>query len=388
MKIKNKILLGITAASGVVASFGAAFALYIKPADGDHIGIGIGTVQSYSASEDGIQYSFGKKADVTGENDGKTAITVYSDDALTKSWDTDQKLDPTHNKVYIKAPISFYYTYDTGETALTAGSEQSYAAGTLKVQIDVEETIAKKGAVVSAKLGGYTVDATNNNNQAIDSTNNYFAATKEKNFINKTFTESDDSAAAGSSFITETGYVDTGVDNLGGQYCLVTLDFSSVIKDENDAFLDVSNITNAFTVTFNWGNYLVTDGTKTRTKDDGNLDENLNPDVFIRGDKSSWKDFNEYRMVPNLKKTGTNTDKVEWMYSGLTGFSKAKVHDKNDTSDSGWIKCRNDDTVDGVTNTNGDAVLNKDKSFDVFYTRGLENTDTEFGFWVATHTES
>ncbi len=360
MKTKNKILLGITAASGVVASFGAAFALYIKPAEGSKIGIGIGTVMSYTPSSDGVKYNFGAGI--------KAYKPTTKGEKSTDTYGEEDKLNPTNNKVYIEAPLSFEYTYNEGQITLTAGSEQTYAAGTLKVQVDVNSSIAKVGnVVVTAELGGYDYDT------GLTVGNNYFMAKKQGNkFIDATFDSSSESTSV-------TNYIDTGVANDKKQYCLVTLDFSKAFADTdangdtNDNFLNISDISNAFTVTFNWGDYNF-DNSSERGADNAKgytvLDKNLDPRVYIRGDKSSWKDFNEYRMVPNLRNSDAGAEKVQWMYTGLTGFSKIKVKDNaiSEESTEGWANYNGN--TDNVTYENGDAKLNKDNyKYGVYYVR-------------------
>ncbi len=375
MKTKNKILLGIAAASGVVASFGAAFALYIKPTEGSKIGIGIGTVMSYTPSSDAVKYNFGG------------GITAYKpDEKGTQSSDTygtEDKLNPKNNKVFIKAPLSFEYTYNDGQSTLTAGSEQTYAAGTLKVKVDVNSSIAKVGdVVVTAELGGYDYGGT------ITADKNYFMAKKQGNkFIDTTFNSSSESTSV-------TNYIDTGVANDKKQYCLVTLDFSAAFKDTNDDgdtndnFLNISDISNAFTVTFNWGDYNFdksSDRSANNTKGYTVLDKNLDPNVYIRGDKSSWKDFGEYRMVPNLKNDNTygtcGAEYVEWMYKDLTGFSKIKVKDNSIASDDtgGWISYGGNNVTGVTTEDGGNASLTKDGyKYEVYYVRKTSVSDNTF----------
>jgi hypothetical protein len=342
MKKMNKFVLGLAFTSIIVGSFGTAFALYKNTTNASDMSIGIGTVQSHTESTDNVTYKIG-------------TTEMYSNEALTTKIESNAKLSPDLNKVYVKVPLSFEY----GETKTT--SKQDTALGRFKVKVEINESIAKKGATVGASLKGYskaTVD-----NAEYDT---YFTKNKMSDFFATTYSETTTSVEK---------HIDTAVD-ASNIYCVITIDLSTALSESN--FYDVAEISNAFTVTLNWGGY---DSSYT------DFDSNLVPTAYIRGDLSDWKNLEDYQMVPNINAA---YDIVEWKYKLLKGFSKIKVYDSSETqlSTNGWIPCRGVDKDSGATKeTDGNATLDKEKSYDIYYTRNETYTDKQ-GFYVAAGSES
>ncbi len=354
MNKKNKILLGIALTSGVVASFSSAYALYVNATNGSEFSIGIGSVASHTDSSDTVTYKFG-------------AIKTYSDESLGDDKELgNTKLSPDQNKVYIKVPLSFEY----GETKTT--SPQNSALGRFSVTVDIKNKLAAKGAKVSAQLKGYK-DGT------------YFAAHRMSDFFETTYSStSNDTQTIGESYTSVTKYIDTAVD-ASSIYCVITIDFSGVFTETN--FPDWAEITNAYKVTLNWGD----------AYDDNNADESgvkkvysdfesiLKPTAYVRGDLSDWKDLADYQMVPNINATGS-TEKVEWEYRLLKGFSKIKIFDSSETvlNDNGWIYCRGVEADSGAAVADGNATLDKDKNYHIYYTRDetYSSDNNKQGFYV------
>ena len=383
MKAKNKILLGVSAASGVIASFGAAIALYKNASNAADLNIGIGAVESYTQSLGNLNYSFGD-------------ISFYSDEECTTKFkkgaddidDTSLKLTPTVNNIYIKAPLSFGY-----QPPLTDSPEQPYAVGTLKVSVSINTGILEQGSVTaSAKIKGYPKTGENSDQDT------YFTAAKSGNFFTAglsnneypvvTFNKDSTKTESGTGFNTVTHYIDTAIEK-DTQYCAINLDFSKAITD--DTYLDIAEITDAFKVTLSWGDY----DTSTE-RNNADIDNKMNPKVYVRGNTNEWTSSNDYRMVPNVKgalKTDTsNNYLVEWMYDDLVNFDEIKVYD--DTLDGAdekkWISCRNSNETgkkDGVTTTDGgNAQLTKEGyKYDVYYVRGATS---DAGFLVESEAAS
>lgn len=370
MKTKNKILLGLATTSGVVASFGAAYAIYVSPKVGKTFNIGIGTVKTYTQTDDKVTYSFGD-------------IELFKNETCAEGDKIDSpKLSPDLNKVYLKAPLSFSYNGDlTNPNAV----KQDYMLGTLKVSVTLDSSIANLGnATVSAKLQGYDtiIDGT-----GVSET--YFTAHKQDDFFssnNNTFS---------SDKITLEADIGTAID-ASSIYCVIGLDLSSTIKD--DEFVDVAGIAEAFKVSLSWGEYTTTGVT--------NADSQLNPDLWITGGMNDWttKMNNDFRLVPNLKaqyyaeksssdtkttKTDGYAARVEWMYKGLTTFNRLKVYDNTLDENAKWISCRNPTTEEtgnkGVkSESDGNAVLTIQDgyAYDVYYKRGAI-ADNVKNFWVS-----
>ncbi len=385
MRTKNKILLGIAATSGVVASFGAAFALYNNTKNADEFNIGIGSVKSITSSTDEVKYKIG-------------TISTYSDEECKTSV-TSPKISPDLKKVYVKVPLGFE---NPGNRTDTNSVNQDYATCTLKVEIKANEKLVDLGNVkATAKLQGYSTLATNG-----DVNSTYFSEYKQSNFVDNTFSSTDGKFDSTTNTITR--YIDTGIDKDSTVYCVIGLDLSSALDDTNmnssdstKNFLSLANLSGAFSITLSLGEYDDGTGTSTRIKDDGendtkvvrDIDTNLNPDLWITGDKNGWKSDeinNDYQLVPNLKGalySESGDAKVEWMYAGITNFSQLKVYDN--TLESKWISCRNQTTEDtknpGVKSEDGgNAVLTiKDNyAYDVYYKRGATDENNK-GFWVS-----
>ncbi len=359
MRTKNKILLGLAASSGVVASFGAAFALYTKTAD--NLNIGIGAVESYGDSSNKLNYLIDDKN-----------MKFYSDENLGTEINN-LSLTPDTNNFYLKVPLGFEYEPATTDVA----AYQDYAVGTLKVAITIDDAILAKGNVTAtAKMGGYS--------KATGDADTYFTKCKSGNFFTSgssdntypavTFSNSMAADTKGMTKVaqaegvrattTVTHYIDTAIEN-SGQYCVINLNFDSAVNE--NTYLDIGKITEAFKVTLNWGDF-------DTTADRIDTDNNMNPNVYVRGNSNDWSDSADYRMVPNVKKECVTDDYnnqcIEWMYQGLTGFDQIKVKDNTISTDDdkGWISYSG--TTAGVTNESGNAKLDKTKyKYGVYYVR-------------------
>ena len=335
MKKYNKLVVSLVLGASVVATFGTAFALYKNVEGAKDYSIGIGSVQSHTDSDDNVTYKIG-------------TLAAYKDDALSNAYGENEKLSPDSSKVYLKVPLSFEYK----KTETT--SAQETAVGRFSVSVTVNDKIAAitDGAKVEAKLVGYNKVTKDGSEQVT-----YFTSHKLDNFVTGTF---------GSDKKTITGFIDTAVD-ASSIYCVVTLDFSSACSTA-DNYLAVAEVEKAFTASLSWSPY---DASKM-----SDFDTNLIPSAYVRGDKSDWKSYSDYQMVPNINAA---YDIVEWHYKLLKDFSKIKVYDANETvlSGGGWIKAK-----DGVaTDSEGNATLNKDKSYNVYYTRNETYTYKQ-GFYV------
>lgn len=359
MKKTNKFILGAALTSGVIACFGSAFALYKKL--GTDVSIGIGSVKSHTDSSDIVTYKIGTPT--TYKNS-----TLDDDDVIDL---TTAKLSPELNKLYVKVPLSFEYG-----TNLTT-SAQDTAVGHLNVKVDIDSAIAAKGTKVTANLLGYS---------STDG-DTYFTKSKMDNF----FATADYSTltAGEDGFVSQSGYIDTAVD-ASSISCLITIDMSSALTDDN--FLDLAEITKAFNVTINWSPYQ----TEAYSTGESWTDAKLAPTAFVRGDRSDWQTMEDYRMVPNIdaakSKTvdGATDYLVEWKYTLLKDFSTIKVYDSSESvlkDDGGWIYCRGgtyDEAGTAVDVTGGNAKLDKNSSYNVYYTRDqVYNADyNQQGFYV------
>ena len=349
MKKKNKFLLGAAFACGVVASFGSAYALYLNNSSAGDISIGIGSVATHTDSTtDTLTYSIG---DVVAYKD-----SVADGNAIELST---AKLSPSLNKVVLKAPLSFSYSYSAN---VKSASAQDYAVARVSVNVTIDKTLAaikteKDNAdtvKVSAQLAGYQkASVTNNGTTTLEDT--YFTTNKVADFISST-TSADDSGNT-----VYSGTLDTAID-ASSIYCLITIDMSSTITAAN--FLSLAEITSAFKVTLDLGSF-----------DTSATDANLTPSAYIRGDRSDWKSFTDYRMVPNVNHAG---NEVEWTYKLLNGFSMIKVYDENNTSGA-WVSCRGTNATGCTAQSDGNASLKNNRSYDVYYTR---NAASNPGFYV------
>lgn len=360
MKKRNKFILPLVLGAGVIATFGASYALYQSKTNAADFSIGIGSVQSYTDSDKNVTYKIG---------------TVNSYKYAEGEWATwgDDKLNPTYSKVKVNVPLSF--EYDKGVVA------QSSVVGRFTVEVTLNDKIPlgsdgsnnTLSVGVSAKLVGYDTkayEATNAEANTTSSYSTYFTQNKMHDFFNTTFNSSENRSAE--------HYIDTAVDK-DNISCDIELDFSNSIKDSN--FYDISELASAFSISLKWECYKSTLDT---------FDSVLKPDAFIVGDANGWtylkdeKELNDYRMVPNLY--GKSTDKVEWMYENLTGFGAIKVRDLSSTvsfsggNETTWIGCRGGamDSIDSDYN----AKLNADNSYSIYNVRNGTTADVDKGFWV------
>ncbi len=297
-------------------------------------------------------------------------------------------MTPKVNNIYIKAPLSFEYRPPLSESA-----EQPYAVGTLKVSVSINTSILAQGSVTaSAKIKGYSKVGSNKDQDT------YFTAAKSGNFFSAglssgeypavTFDKISTETESGTGFTTVTHYIDTAIEK-DVQYCSINLNFSEAITDAT--YLNIAEITNAFKVTLSWGNY----DTST-VRNGADLDKNMNPEVYVRGNTNDWKNSNDYRMVPNvngkLKKDSSQNYLVEWMYKDLANFDEIKVYDDTLSGEDStkWISCRNKkNDKPGVTPTDsGNAELTKaGYKYHVYYVRGGTATDNT-GFFVDSESTS
>ncbi len=355
MKKKTKLALGAALACGVVASFGSAYALYVNNSSAGDIDIGIGSVATHTDSTtDALTYSIGDVVAYNGSVEDENVINDLSS----------AKLSPSLNKVVLKVPLSFSYS-----ASLSSASAQDYAVARVGVNVTIDKTLAaikdkdndnKDTVKVSAQLAGYQkASVTNNGTASLEDT--YFTLNKVADFISAT-TSTDDSGNT-----VYSGTLDTAID-ASSIYCLITIDMSSTITETN--FLSLAEISSAFKVTLDLGSF-----------DTSTSDANLIPSAYIRGDRSDWKSFTDYRMVPNVNHAG---NEVEWTYKLLNGFSMIKVYDENNTSGA-WVSCRGTNTTDCTVQSDGNAKLNNKLDYTVYYTR---NASSDPGFYVTGGTSS
>ena len=347
MKKYNKLVVSLVLGASVVATFGTAFALYKNVEGAKDYSIGIGSVQSHTDSSDLVTYKIG-------------TLGAYSDDTLTKELTKDDKLSPDVNKVYLKVPLSFEYSEN-----LTQASAQNSVVGRFSVTVNVEDSLAKAGAKVSANLKGYDY-----NPREKKSVTTYFTKNKMDDFFNTTYSE---------TVTSVTKYIDTAID-ASSIYCVVTLDFSSALTKEN--YLNYAEITKAFDVSLSWSAY--------NSSTISDFESDMKPNAYVIGDLTDWKDFEDYALVPNI--WSSKTDYVEWQYEILKGFSLIKVHDLGTSETDKFISCRgtNSKTASQVDDGYGayNAKLNKDNGYTIYYVRnasgGVENPK---GFWVNATTD-
>lgn len=334
MKNKNKLVASLIIGASIVASFGTAFALYQNFEDDGKINIDIGTVDSHTDSKDAVTYTLG-------------AAEFYKDSTLENSVGS-EKLSPDLNIVYVKVPLGF--KYNDGSTV----AQQESMIGRFTSTVTIDNALIGKGVKVSANLTGY------------GETTTYFTT-------NKTIDLYKSNGTLGAEVSSVSGHVDTAV-TASGISCVFKLDFSAAIKAEDYITSGLTEIEKAFNISLSWVPY-------SSTLSD--FDKNLTPTAYIRGDNSDRQSLEDYQMVPNIEHEG---DEVEWKYKLLKGFTSMKVFDSLDTviNDNGWVPLRGYDATSGLTcELGGNATLNKETSYDIFYVRNA-NADREGrrGFWV------
>ncbi len=329
MKNRNKFLVSLALSAGVIATFGASYALYINADSADPLKIQIGSVTTHTDSTATLSYKVGEVSSKKYDTDSNSWI----------DWG-DDKLNPTYNKVQITAPLSFEYSSDY------SGAKQPYIGGTLGITVSLSENIPD-GTTVSANLTGYNTEYSGS----------YFAIHKQGKLFNG---NSDGTSVFSSTTRSYTSYISTAIDK-DSISAVIELDFSNSLTSSK--FLDLAETTNAYSISLSWGEY---------DTEHGN-DENLKPGAYMIGDMTDWdtkKLFEDYALVPNLKNTEGN---VEWMYSGLTNASMVKVYDKIQSSP--WISCKSSNTL--YYQEGGNAKITSTDMYTVTYKRG----DSE-GFWI------
>ena len=326
MKNVKKVILPLILGAGVVSIFGSTFALYKNKENAGDKTITIGSVKTIGEADGKVNYSF-----------GDTKSYIY--DVTEKSYVElgDHKLNPDFNQIKLNMPLTFAY-----DSSLTA-YKQPYAVGRLSVKISIDKALPADTKAY-AYLQGY---------DKVGGENTYFYNNKRSDFFNTTFT-------ADSSKNTEvTKFIDTAIPESGITLEIV-IDFSTSITSSN--FLNIAELTSAYTVTATWGGYK-----ETYT----NFDSNLIPKVYVAGSHSSWDDLAQYEMVPNVAHTN---NKVEWMNQNLTGSALMKIHDATKSS---WVTCT-DAGNSGASQTgdgNNNVVLDVKSTYNLYYSRGEDNNN-------------
>lgn len=334
MKNRNKLVTSLIIGASIVASFGTAFALYENFEDDGKINIDIGSVDSHTDSKNFVKYTLGD-------------AEFYKDSALENSVGSD-KLSPDLNVVYVKVPLGFEYN----ENCTVA--QQESMIGRFSSTVTINNALIGKGVVVSANLTGYGDKTT------------YFTTNKTINLY-KT------NGVLGSEVSSVSSFIDTAI-TASGISCVFKLDFSAAIKADTYISSGLTELTKAFDISLSWVPY-------SSSLED--FDTNLKPSAYIRGDNSDWQSLEDYQMVPNMEH---EANEVEWKYKLLKGFTSIKVFDELDTviNNYGWIPLRGYGEDSGLTcETGGNAILDKDTSYDIFYVRNA-NPDSggKRGFWV------
>lgn len=334
MKNKNKLVTSLIIGTSIVASFGTAFALYENFEDNGKINIDIGTVDNHTDSKDSVKYTLG-------------TAEFYKDSALANSVGSD-KLSPDLNVVYVKVPLGFEYN----ENCTVA--QQESMIGRFSSTVTIDNALVGKGVVVSANLTGYGDETT------------YFTTNKTIDLYNT-------NGKLGSEVSSVSSFIDTAI-TASGISCVFKLDFSAAIKADTYITSGLTELTKAFSISLSWVPY---------SSSLEEFDVNLQPTAYIRGDNSDWQSLEDYQMVPNI---GHKGNEVEWKYKLLKGFTSMKVFDELDTviNDNGWIPLRGYGDDSGLTcETGGNATLNKDTSYDIFYVRNADPDENgKRGFWV------
>ena len=339
MKKLHKLILSFLLAIPVIASFRISYALYSNQNDLDPITISIGTFQTFTNSDNYINYLIDTSSIKKQKYSGSSWV----------SWDDGEKISSTINKIKYIVPLSFEYKSDGSYS----GSKQPYALGRLQVKLSLINENLPAGTTASAKLTGY-------------SGSNYFSAYKVSNFLSTT------SFASGSQ--STTGSIDMAVDDKSTIKCEIELDFSKSVT--YSASYQASSLYNINVI---WGKIYSDDSNTTIYSD---FDPILEPTAYIRGDANNWSDNENYRLVPNIYTTNNSagTDKVEWMYLKLTGFTEMKVYDESATESDKWIGCRGTSATDASGSDGSNAILTSTSYYDIYYVR---NATYEKGFWVS-----
>ncbi len=338
MKKLHKLILSFLLAIPVIASFRISYALYSNQNDVDPITISIGTFQTFTNSDNYINYLIDTSRIEKQKYNGSSWET----------WDDGEKISSTINKIKYIVPLSFEYKSDGSYS----GSVQSYALGRLQVKLSLINENLSAGTTASAKLTGYYGTT-------------YFTANKQNNFLSTiSFEEGSQSTS---------GFIDTAIDAKSIS-CEIELDFSSSVT--NSASYQVSSLYNINVI---WGKIYSDDSNTTIYTD---FDPKLKPTTYIRGDANNWSDNENYRLVPNI--FGGSSCEIEWMYIGLTGMSQMKVYDGFDQS---WYYSNDFTSSNDLNKGNDDNMyLNSSKKYDIYFTRYRDastgNYNNNYKFYI------
>ncbi len=341
MKKYNKLILSLVLGAGVVATFGASYALYKNIENAEDKTITIGSVLSRGETTGNVNYSF---------DTVKSYIYDVSNTSFVDLDTAEQKLSPMYNQIKIVAPLTFAY-----ESSVSA-FEQSYALGRLSVSISIDKALPA-GTKAYAYLTGYS------GSDDGSTTNTYFYTNKRQDFFNTTFTTSTDESSNPTNTLVSK-FIDTAIPKTGIS-CEIVIDFGDSITSSN--FLNLAELSSAYNVTLNWGGY------KSSYTD---FDTNLIPTAYIAGTHSNWEDWQQYELVPNVVHAG---NEVEWMYTKLTNSSLLKIHDVYKNS---WVAYNDSGSNNVSIASDGNVSVDKVISYDLYYTRGSGSDNSGYKFYI------
>lgn len=285
---KNKIIGLLVGLGGIIGSFAAAAALYVKNVS--PVGFGIGA--HYSASDGDITFLINGKAEGSidpsyltsdGTNDGEALGALHE----TKGFYTQAKYE---------FPLSAVYS----------SHAQDFVVGNFKFELkSISEEIVNHASVWVALDGIESLDDFNVKDDQERDGHNWYGYSDDNKFFNyheEIINSShyyDDRITASSYTCAKDIVIPTSSDGKIKVVAYVKLD-ADVITD--GTMLNLAEKT-PFTVEATWG-------------EPANFEF-----AYVRGDGNDWTSDELYAMVPNFKsKTG-----FEWYYTGLTGFTNAKA---------------------------------------------------------------
>ena len=264
---KNKIIGLLVACGGMVASFAAASALYVKNAN--QTGFGIGA--TYHAADGSITYRI----------DGKSSGSIEAS-YLDASGNNGGHGFGGENLKYTQAKFEFPLS---AEYSL---NPQPYVVGNFSIHLENIASSLQNKSKIWVQVTGWG-DLTDNENPYKDK---WGSSAANCNF----FTE--DQAITGSEF---TANKDITVSSVGGQSVTVYVKLDSAVAEAD--ILALAD-TVPFTISATWG--AASEGYKF---------------AYVVGNKNGWEQDDAYAMTPNLKTAG-----FEWYFAGLTGFENGKCN--------------------------------------------------------------
>lgn len=266
MKNKNKVIGILVGTAGVIASIGAASALYIKEAQ--KVGFGIGA--KYSGGTGAINYL------INGESTG----TVNPSYVKSNGENGGEGLGGVYTQVHYSFPLSATFSSDI--------PAQPYVNGNFKVDLKNINSVLVDNSVISIVGSGYQRYVEGQEEVPANETIGY--KTYNKGLI---VDEPIDAA-------TKTFSYDLCVGAAGGQSIDVWFKLNSAIEGNALADLHEGKL---FDLSVTWGE--VGEGYE---------------GSYVISAGSSWSEDSAYAMYPNLK-----AKDWEWMFTGLSGeLSKAK----------------------------------------------------------------